>query len=92
MLEMPFFSSPKKIIQLSLLFRGRGIPRKIPEKSPKFGAGTGTNSVYNSGTGRGGDSSVATGNFEVYPRKIPEIRGGDGDNNFEEITHSKCKR
>ena len=52
------------------------------------GRGTGTNMVYNSRTGRGGESSVAKGNFEVYPRKITEIRGGDGDNNFEEITHS----
>ena len=80
--------APALKIGLGYSIRGRGIPRGKPQNSPNFGAGTGTNSVYNSGTGRGGDSSVAMGNFEGYPRKIPEIRGGDGDNTFEEITHS----
>ena len=38
-------------------------------------------------TGRGEDSKIATGNFEVYPRISPEVRGRGGDKIFEEKLH-----
>ena len=48
-------------------------------RSGNFGDPRGTVGFAIRGQGRGGDSSEAAGNFEVFPLKNLEIRGGDGD-------------
>ena len=75
----------------------RGMSTKFPEvrgwggdifwKSPNFGDGAGTEFYCKMRTGRGEDSKIATGNFEVCPRISPEVRGRGGDKIFEEKLH-----